>query len=457
MEPAMPPFRLNSLPLPRALPCLHMLQLIASPLAAQSPPASSFATRPVLERQAVQPRAVAPPLASPTQPALKRGPGAANGAAQALNPQPLPPREGELQMIELQQQVSDRERAAALSSKLAREQAEARKKVIGNLGGGSAPAAPAAAVRSLKATRVAQAAAPVATEYAISAPASAWRKSTPPGATAPLRPPVAAGAVQVAPPVARPINSIASRAAVGETSGRRYADALKSCKEAGIAPEISRITVLRPGQQFTIDGVCLGERIGRVTLAGGPAAGTRVTFSAWTDSRITATLDRVHGARDGNVELALFTHDGQRAVPRMARFVAVRETVRVPSERWAPFGTMSWASSDFPRAPAGYVVPDVRWNTPRPQLPSRFTLRLPEGCELTAVGIEASGVHFTSDIAFEDTAAPNDAAIRVGMQAVDVTRIQPPPIDGLKHAPVLIQRGSYVIGTEALCPVGVKP
>ena len=33
-------------------------------------------------------------------------------------------------------------------------------------------------------------------------------------------------------------------------------------------PEITRITALSPGRSFTIDGICFGERIGRMQLAG---------------------------------------------------------------------------------------------------------------------------------------------------------------------------------------------
>lgn len=254
---------------------------------------------------------------------------------------------------------------------------------------------------------------------------------------------------------------VTSHSAGGASTSRPGLIALKSCAEVRLGPEISRITALSPGRTFTIDGICFGDRIGRAQLAGGPGAGAFLSFSKWTDTQIVGQVGKVSGARDGNVELTLATSDGQRAPARMVRFVAERETVLVPVERWAPGGSLRWAVTDYPDvAKLKAQFPDVTYQ-PNYQLPQRFTARLTEGCEMVAAGMDGAGFEVSRPMRFEATAAANDAAIVVGLSTAATAKVR----DEL-HSPIgatgvptdrMVSRGSLTLTAEAVCPVGVAP
>lgn len=245
------------------------------------------------------------------------------------------------------------------------------------------------------------------------------------------------------------------------TSARPGLNALRTCAEARLAPEITRITALSPGRSFTIDGICFGERIGRMQLAGGPGNGTTLTFSKWTDTQIVGQVGKVSGARDGNVELALFTGDGQRAVPRMARFIAERATVRVPPERWAPGGSLSWAVTDYPQiARLSAQFPGVTWQ-PNFQLPQRFSAKLTDGCEVVAVGVDGAGFDVLRPMQFEASPSASDTIVSVSLRTAATARIREDlhsPI-GATGTPMsyTVSRGSLTLTADAVCPVGVAP
>lgn len=249
---------------------------------------------------------------------------------------------------------------------------------------------------------------------------------------------------------------------IGNATGSRPGlNAMKTCAEARLGPEISRITALSPGRAFTIDGICFGDRIGRAYLTGGPGAGTTLSFSKWTDTQIVGQVGKASGVRDGNVEITLATSDGQRAVPRMAHFIAERATVRVPPERWAPGGSLRWAVTDYPGiAKLKAQFPDVALQ-PGFQLPQRFSARLTEGCEVVAAGIEGTGFETSRPMQFEATATAHDATLSIGLHPATTARIRDElhsPI-GATGVPVpyTVSRGSLTLSAEAICPVGVAP
>lgn len=372
------------------------------------------------------------------------------GMPQALNPQPLPPQEGSLQpskpLSMPQPPKDDLGRTMTTGGdRMKTTPSEAKSGLKIDEG--------ASRRQTLRAKRNEAGSLDSVTEYPVSAKVlQLAQRGTP---VVPLQPMAAAPAQPGRPGFVGQVSVSAHGSRVAEMKAMTM-----TCQEAGLPPEVRRITALSPGRSFTIDGYCFGDQIGSISLSGGPGAGARLTFSAWTDTRIMGTVERLRGAKDGNVELAIVTKGGMRAVPRMARFVAERELVRVPASRWLPLGEMTWAASLFPSAPDRNPWPDVRWNTPAPDLPQRFSARLADGCRLTAVGIEGSGFAVASDIAFENPAAPNDAAFRIGWHPAPVgTVARDNRFAGLPAGSDMgsVYRGSYVISAEAQCPVGVQP
>ena len=92
---------------------------------------------------------------------------------------------------------------------------------------------------------------------------------------------------------------------------------------------------LRPRQPFTIQGECLGDRSGTVEVAGLPG---RVVFQEWSNHRIVAVLPAVRGHPDKAVNLTVVRADKTRTAPFRADFVAARERVEVPIQKWTPNG-----------------------------------------------------------------------------------------------------------------------
>lgn len=245
-------------------------------------------------------------------------------------------------------------------------------------------------------------------------------------------------------------------ALTGPNVPRVNRDLFKTCKELKLAPAIDRITTILPGRPFQVDGLCFGDRLGAITLSGGPGAGGRVSFTKWSDVRIEGVLERVSGVVDGSVELQVVTSEGVRSAPRIARFRAERESVRVSPQRWAPYGQQRWATSDLPFAPEPNLWPDIQWDRQPPELPGSFRVRLAAGCKLQSVGIDSNGVEFLSEIALQVGPGGDEASFTVGMRPVHFLRIGGKD-GGLARAARHMYRGHYTIDAEASCPVGVVP
>jgi len=262
----------------------------------------------------------------------------------------------------------------------------------------------------------------------------------------------------------------ATGAGVRATIGRQALDLRRpdkqmftNCKDAGLVPEITRIGAITPGQQFVIDGFCLGERTGEVILKGLPGGDLQLTFSQWKDDRVVAMLSagRVRGAVDQKVEVHLVTQARERAGPRLARFVAERVLVRVPPQRWTPHGIAEWNFLMGPDSdPPLRAFPGATFlgTGPLPELPSRFTARLPAGCEMATAGISGSGFRVLSPLDWDPAAPAEEPAIRVGLQHETTGRFSRSynyVIGSGGQDLWLGFRGRFDIGGEAWCPVGV--
>ncbi len=94
---------------------------------------------------------------------------------------------------------------------------------------------------------------------------------------------------------------------------------------------------LRPQQAFTIHGECFGERAGRVEVSGLPG---RLNVREWSNHRIVAVMPFVRGHADKQLGVTIVRADQGRSAPAQADFVAVRQRVEVPANKWAPNGNL---------------------------------------------------------------------------------------------------------------------
>lgn len=124
---------------------------------------------------------------------------------------------------------------------------------------------------------------------------------------------------------------------------------------------------LTPGGKLALSGYCFGDRTGRVELIGQfPGGLLRSSFLSWDMTSIELAIPAdIRGAIDHFVAVTVIGADGRRSPAMQARFVAARERVPVPPDRWKPeakFELMSVVDDIFPmnKASSGKSAKSVR-------------------------------------------------------------------------------------------------
>lgn len=226
------------------------------------------------------------------------------------------------------------------------------------------------------------------------------------------------------------------------------------CRDKG-PPKISEVEgKLMPGAKVRLWGLCFGDRPGRVEVIGQfPGGKLTPAFTAWDMTNIDLEIPaNVRGATDHAVSVTVVTADGKTSTAMQGQFVAARERVDVPESRWSPTagfdktdaGDMSMSSNS---AYSGTLAKSVRVN-PQCVLDTMDVLVLAGG---------VSGIH-----GFEQ-GQPNEASVTIDWQGACTGATI-----WTKHQDFIISQGDDVSFRSAChiamqakawayCPVGVAP
>lgn len=170
-------------------------------------------------------------------------------------------------------------------------------------------------------------------------------------------------------------------------------------------PELTDTSgAIAPGARITLSGYCFGERMGRVEIIGQfPGGALRPTFVSWQTTAIELTIPAdVRGAGDHVVAITVIASDGRPSPALQGRFVAARDRVAVPADRWLPGATQEMMS-----------VEDVSWTSNRAFAgTAERTVRIHRECRLTdMVTTVIAGV--VDRIDGFDAGPPHEATVRI--------------------------------------------
>ncbi len=124
----------------------------------------------------------------------------------------------------------------------------------------------------------------------------------------------------------------------GQAPGGQAADLKMDCTRNW--PRISNIQGrISPGTQFTINGTCFGDETGYVEIIGQFSGGNlKPAFWEWKDRAIVAVIpDHLTGILDHTVAISVRrAGDRKQSAAKQGLFVAARDDFEVPDDLWKP-------------------------------------------------------------------------------------------------------------------------
>lgn len=236
---------------------------------------------------------------------------------------------------------------------------------------------------------------------------------------------------------------------------KQYAgNTLSGCVKNG-PPKISEVEgKLMPGKKVTVWGECFGKSTGRVEIIG-PFPGGKLAagFTAWSPTSIELAIPDVRGATDSAAALSVVTADGKTSAAVQTKFFAARERIEVPDRLWTPNANFELASAEDVKiggnkAHAGRLA---------------MSLRLNPQCALDTMDVVTLAGGINAINGFEQ-GPPNEAAVTldwVGTCAQNNIRTDENYIIGVAgYSSISFTsacRVAFHARAWAYCPVGVAP
>lgn len=177
-----------------------------------------------------------------------------------------------------------------------------------------------------------------------------------------------------------------------------------TCQDKG-APKIEAIGgKLRPGATVTIDGLCFGNRTGRVEIIGQfPGNKLTLPFTAWDMTRIQIQVPgNIRGAADHAVSVSVVTAEGKVSPASVTQFIAARERIDVPERLWSPTSSFDIADAIDQEKPMNKAY----------QGSLQRSLRVNPQCTLDSMEID-NLAGYVSDVRGFEQGPPNEAAVTI--------------------------------------------
>lgn len=178
-------------------------------------------------------------------------------------------------------------------------------------------------------------------------------------------------------------------------------------------PELVEVSgSLTPGGKVALEGYCFGDRTGRVELIGQfPGGALRSSFLSWDMTTIELAIPAdIRGAMDHFVAVTVVGADGRRSPAMQARFVAARERVSVPADRWKPDAKVE-----------SMAVVDVSWPlNPANSGTSAKSVRVQRECNLADMEV-VSVAGSVERIDGWDAGPNNEAAVNIAWRGACIT------------------------------------
>ena len=220
-------------------------------------------------------------------------------------------------------------------------------------------------------------------------------------------------------------------------------------------PKISEIQgKLIVGKRVTVWGECFGDRTGRVEIIGPfPGGKLNPAFVSWDQNSIEFDIPSVRGATDSDgATLTVVTADGKTSAPMQAQFVAARERIEVPDRLWSPNASFELSSAENTYANANKAS--------HGQLAK--SLRINPQCALETMDVVILSGGVTAINGWEQPGPPNEAAVTldwVGTCTGTTIKTTYTSIVALGDDVSFTSacRVAFQTRAWAYCPVGVAP
>jgi hypothetical protein len=220
-------------------------------------------------------------------------------------------------------------------------------------------------------------------------------------------------------------------------------------------PRVHQVRTVRPGEQFTIDGACLGAEIGTVEITGLPNGPVRPTFVSWTNLSIVALMPPMTSLNDATIAITVQRKSDRAAsVAHQARFVVPRLVLNVPAQRWTPMR--------FSKKETRTANETGRWGDENPLTRARmpddvaqFKAQINANCAFDSLGVTAS-VGGIREIRGWDQGPPHQADVSIPWSAY---------CKGERRNSLDVTATEYELTCEidialqatAVCPAGIAP
>ena len=216
-------------------------------------------------------------------------------------------------------------------------------------------------------------------------------------------------------------------------------------------PKISEVQgKLIPGKRVTIWGECFGDRTGRVEIIGQFSGGKlNPAFVSWDQNSIELEIPaNIRGAADHAVALTVVTADDKTSAAMQAQFVAARERIEVPASQWAPNGAVDITdvTNSGGNIFSGFTAVGIGGG-----LKAKFNLRLNPQCALDNLEVSTTAGRVSSVSGFEN-GPPNEAAIDVNFSPTCTTKTFNYVVGSDSTTWCHI---AYQLHTWAYCPAGL--
>jgi hypothetical protein len=249
-------------------------------------------------------------------------------------------------------------------------------------------------------------------------------------------------------------------AGVSSAQGARIAASQEVNCEA-LGPRVNAISGrVTAGGTFTLNGTCFGPR-GQIELRGEFAArGSALQLSPtrWSASSVEFLVPPLTGVRDQTITVAVTSGNGKRSLEQTAAFVAAREVLVVPREKWAPKATFEDAFGS--EASEHRVLQIEAPGVTLPDATRRFEARVAvsPACALEEVNATSRAGAVQAIEGWEAPGPVHLGAVRVQVAPTCATTVSSYTFVGIAGTSAR-QVCSYAVDLSATasCPVGIAP
>lgn len=243
--------------------------------------------------------------------------------------------------------------------------------------------------------------------------------------------------------------------------------ALKSmaCPDRGPPKIFSVLGHLKPGSKFRVEGLCFGDRTGRVELIGQfPGGKLVVPFTSWDMNSVDLEMPAtIRGAGDHTVAVTVITADGKASPAMQAEYQAARERVAVPDRLWSPNSSFELAATDeaVKDGTLQSVIPPGKTSNAATSGRTAKSLRVNPQCALD--NVEATLQSGSIDrIKGWELGRPNEADVSLDWTGtcIQITTTTSSTFSVLAGKDVTIRaacRIKFQLHAWAYCPVGMAP